>query len=73
LLTETAGIEVDCAGGAAFGALVEAIRRGEIEKGSRVVLVVTGSRPTGQSIDIGRTRVIAPDAREVLAALSLDS
>jgi threonine synthase len=73
LLTETAGIEVDCAGGAAFGALVEAIRRGEIEQGSRVVLVVTGSPPRPDAIDTRRTRVIAPDAREVLAALGLDS
>jgi len=73
LLTETAGIEVDCAGGAAFGALVEAIRRGEIEEGSSVVLVVTGSRPQPESIDTGRAHVIGPDAREVLAALGLDS
>ena len=31
---------------AALGALAEAIRRGEIERGSRVVLVVTGARPS---------------------------
>ena len=39
------GIEADCAGGAAFGALVEALRRGEIEPGAQVVLVVSGSAP----------------------------
>src|SRR3954451_2972498 len=35
LLTETVGVEVDRAGGAAFGALAESIRRGEVEPGSR--------------------------------------
>ncbi len=73
LLTETVGIEADCAGGAAFGALVEAIRRGEIEAGSRVVLVVTGSRPQLDLAGVGSAQAIAPDAREVLAALGLDS
>ncbi len=73
LLTETVGIEADCAGGAAFGALVEAIRRGAIEPGARVVLVVTGSLPRTDASDHGRTRVIAPDARAVLGALGLDS
>ena len=73
LLSETAGIEVDCAGGAAFGALVEALRRSEIEEGSRVVLVVTGSLPQPEPTDTGRAQTIAPDAREVLAALGLDS
>ncbi len=73
LLTETAGIEVDCAGGAAFGALVEAIRRGEIEAGARVVLVVTGSAPRPAPADRGRAQLIAPDARAVLSALGLDS
>jgi threonine synthase len=73
LLTETAGIEADRAGGAAFGALVEAIRRGEIEEGSRVVLVVTGSRPQPNTADTGRAHAIAPEVGDVLAALGLDS
>jgi threonine synthase len=73
LLTETVGIETDCAGGAAFGALVEAIRRGEIEAGSRVVLVVTGSLPRSEHSDHADARVVAPDARAVLTALGLDS
>jgi threonine synthase len=73
LLTETAGIEVDCAGGAAFGALVEAIRRGEVAAGARVVLVVTGSAPRPEPLDRGRAQLIAPVARALLAALGLDS
>ena len=73
LLTETVGIEADSAGGAALGALVEALRRGEIEQGARVVLVVTGSSPSPEPVDSGRAHTIAPDARAVLAALGLDS
>jgi threonine synthase len=73
LLTETVGIEADRAGGAAFGALVEAISRGEIEEGARVVLVVTGSLPRSEPARDGREHVIAPDAPAVLAALGLDS
>jgi threonine synthase len=73
LLTETLGIEADCAGGAAFGALVEAIRRGEIEAGARVVLVVTGSLPRAQPGGYGAQHVISPDAGAVLVALGLDS
>jgi threonine synthase len=73
LLTETVGIEADRASGAAFGALVEAISRGEIDEGSRVVLVVTGSLPRVETAAGGREHVIAPDAHAVLAALGLDS
>jgi threonine synthase len=73
LLTETVGIEADCAGGAAFGALVEAIRRGQIAAGARVVLVVTGSVPRPSPTDGRRAQVIEPDAGAVLAALGLDS
>jgi threonine synthase len=43
LLTETTGIAVDCAGGAALGALVESVRSGRLRRGERVVLVVSGS------------------------------
>jgi threonine synthase len=73
LLTETVGVEADRAGGAGFGALVEAIRRGEIVEDARVVLVVTGSLPRPKPTDHERAHVIAPDARAVLAALGLDS
>jgi threonine synthase len=73
LLTETVGIEADCAGGAAFGALVEAIRRGDIDQGARVVLVVTGALPRPEPTDRRCAHVIAPDAGALLAALGLDS
>jgi threonine synthase len=73
LLTETAGIEADCAGGAAVGALVEAIRRGEIEPGARVVLVVSGLRPRVDLTGAGHAQTIAPEAGEVLTALGLES
>jgi threonine synthase len=71
LLAESTGIEADCASGAAFGALVEALRRGAVEPGARVVLVVTGSVPPPEPAD--RAHVIPADARAVLAALGLDS
>jgi threonine synthase len=71
LLAESTGIEADFASGAAFGALVEAIRRGAVEPGARVVLVVTGSAPRPEPAD--RAHVIPADARAVLAALGLDS
>src|SRR3954468_2832045 len=74
LLSETAGIEVDCAGGAAFGALAEAIQRGEVERGSRVVLVVTGTRPTepdGTGAKVAEE--IEPDVHRILAAFGLGS
>jgi threonine synthase len=73
LLTETIGIEADNASGAAFGALVEAIRRNELDEGARVVLVVTGTAPQPERIDGAGAPAIAPDARAVLAALGLDS
>jgi threonine synthase len=73
LLSETAGIEVDCAGGAAFGALAEAMRRGEIEPGSRVVLVVTGSQPGGDHATGQASEALAPDVDRILAALGLGS
>ena len=73
LLTETVGIEADCASGAAFGALVEAIDRKQIEAGARVVLVVTGSQPRPEAADRVGEQLIAPNAEAVLAALGLDS
>ena len=74
LLTETAEIDVDCAGGAALGALAESIRRGGVERGSRVVLVVTGSRPRAGDPRSGRvTEALAPDVDRILAALGLGS
>jgi len=73
LLSETAGIEVDCAGGAAFGALAESIRRGEVEQGSRVVLVVSGSQPRYDEPAGRESETLAPDVDRILAALGLGS
>jgi threonine synthase len=72
LLAETTGVAPDCSGGAALGALVEAVRRGDIERGSRVVLVVTGTRP---SAGTGSARAIkvGTNATDVLTALGLSS
>ena len=73
LLGETTGIEADCASGAALGALAEAVARGEIAAGSRVVLVVTGARPQPVESDVARLTTVAPDADAVLSALGLRS
>ena len=73
LLSDTTGIEADCAGGAALGALVEAVALGRIPRGSRVVLVVTGARPEPVESDVARVTTIAPDADDVLSALGLRS
>jgi threonine synthase len=73
LLGETTGIEADCAGGAALGALAQSAERGEIAPGSRVVLVVTGARPRPVESDVAQLTTIAPDADAVLSALGLRS
>src|SRR3954470_9218304 len=72
LLAETTGVAPDFSGGAALGALVEALRRGHIRRGSRVVLVVTGARPQPEASD-ARVVTVEPDVRDVLAALGLCS
>src|SRR3954471_12704335 len=71
LLAETTGVTPDYSGGAALGALVEAIRCGYVAAGSRVVLVVTGARPEPVR-DAGITTVEA-DVHDILAALGLRS
>ena len=73
LLAESCGVAPDDSGGAALGALVDAVRRGDIEQGSRVVLVVTGARPEAAAHDQARVATVAPDARHVLSALGLHS
>lgn len=73
LLSETAGIEVDCAGGAAFGALAESIRRGEVEQGSQVVLVVTGSRSYDLEPAGDAANALEPSVQQILGALGLGS
>jgi threonine synthase len=72
LLAETTGVAPDYSGGAALGALVEALRRGHVARGSRVVLVVTGARPQRAPHD-ACTTTVAPDARAVLQALGVRS
>ena len=72
LLAETTGVAPDYSGGAALGALVEALRRGHVTRGSRVVLVVTGARP--QPAPRGtRLTTVAPAVADVLAALGIRS
>ena len=73
LFEETTGIAADCATGAALGALVHALRLGEIARGARVVLVVTGAPPEAAASDVARLTTVAPDAQAVLAALGIHS
>jgi threonine synthase len=73
LLAESTGVTPDYSGGAALGALVEATRRGDIKPGSRVVLVVTGARPSAANGAASRVTTVEPDAHAVLTALGLHS
>jgi threonine synthase len=73
LLAATTGVPADCAGGAALGALVQALDAGEIEHGSRVVLVISGERPEPVQADLARVTTVEPDASHVLAALGVHS
>ncbi|MDP9284568.1 MAG: threonine synthase [Actinomycetota bacterium] len=73
LVEEATGIAADFATGAALGALVHALRRGEIARGGRVVLVVTGTQPTPVESDVARLTTVEPGARHVLAALGIQS
>jgi threonine synthase len=71
LLAETTGVAPDYSGGAALGALVEAMRRGYVAPGSRVVLVVTGARP--EPLRDARVTRIEANVHDVLTALGLRS
>jgi threonine synthase len=73
LLAAAAGVAADCAGGAALGALVQALDEGQIEHGSRVVLVISGERPEPVQADLARVTTVEPDASHVLAALGVHS
>ncbi len=73
LLAATSGVTPDASGGAALGALVDALRRGEIQRGSLVVLVVTGARPEPSNSPTSRVTTVTPDASAVLTALGLGS
>ena len=70
LLAELTGVVPDLSGGAALGALMSAVRRGDLEPGSRVVLVVTGAQPQSYASD---AVTIGPDVSDVLQALGLAS
>jgi threonine synthase len=73
LLSETTGVSPDYSVGAALVALVVARSRGEIPRGSRVVLVVTGARPQTLQGGDGPIATIEPNVQDVLAALGLRS
>jgi threonine synthase len=73
LLASTSGVTPDASGGAALGALVDAVRRGALEQGALVVLVVTGARPEPLDAAASSVTTVQPDARDVLAALGLRS
>ena len=73
LLSQTTGVAPDLSGGAALGALIAARERGDLEPGSRVVLVVTGAQPQSTVADGDRVTTIDADANDVLAALGLRS
>jgi threonine synthase len=70
LLSEITGVSPDLSGGAALGALMSAVRRGDLEPGSRVVLVVTGAQPQSRVAD---APTISADVHAVLRALGLGS
>ena len=73
LLSETTGVPPDLSGGAALGALIAARERGDLERGSQVVLVVTGAQPQSTVAYGDRVTTIDADANDVLAALGLRS
>ncbi len=73
LLAATSGVTPDASGGAALGALVDALKRGEIQRGTLVVLVVTGARPEPSNGATSRVTTVRPDAHDVLTALGLGS
>jgi threonine synthase len=73
LLAQSGGVFADCAGGVALGGLLEAVRRGEITAGERVVLVVTGSglKPHGHEARHAGVAEIDCDPAEVLRHFGL--
>jgi threonine synthase len=73
LFEEATGIAADRATGASLGALAQALRRGEVAAGARVVLVVTGAQPEPAPSDVARVTNVGPDANHVLAALGVSS
>jgi threonine synthase len=73
LLSETTGAAPDLSGGAALGALLQARQSGDLRRGTRVVLVVTGAQPVATVADAAHATTVDADAADVLAALGLGS
>jgi threonine synthase len=72
LLAQQTGVFADCAGGVALGGLLEALRTGEIVRGERVVLVVTGAglKPHGHA-HRAEVHEVDPDMVSLLAHLGV--
>jgi threonine synthase len=72
LLAETTGVFGETAPGVTLGALREAVRRGEIGEGDRVVLLVTGDglKTPGLVADRLQPTVVPPDADLILETLT---
>jgi threonine synthase len=73
LLAETTGVFADRAGGAALGALLQALRDEQVEPGSRVVLVVTGAGVKPYASQAAPSvSLVEPDVDDVLHRLGLE-
>jgi threonine synthase len=71
-LARLTGITADYAGGAALAALRRAVASRELARGSRVVLVVTGTGLKPQPLAPPEERLVAPTIEAVLTRLGLD-
>jgi threonine synthase len=73
LLAETTGVFGETAPGVTLGALREAVLRGEVGDGDRVVLLVTGDglKTPGLVADRLDPTVVAPDVEEILDQLAV--
>ncbi len=73
LLAETTGVFGETAPGVALGALREAVRRGEVGRDDRVVLLVTGDglKTPGVVADRLHPTVVEPDADSILERLGV--
>jgi threonine synthase len=73
LLAETTGVFGETAPGVTLGALREAVRRGELGEGDRVVLLVTGDglKTPGLVADRLEPTVVSPDVDQILETLGV--
>jgi threonine synthase len=72
LLAGGSGVFGETAAGVAFGALRDAVTRGQIGEHDRVVVLVTGTGlKTPTAVDVGRSAEIAPDVDELLEQLGV--